>query len=212
MRGLFITFEGTEGCGKSSQLDRLSRHLTRRGHPIVKTREPGGTVLGEQIRKVLLNVKNHGLDPRAELFLYLASRAQHLREVICPALKKGRIVLCDRFSDATLAYQGFGRQLDMKAVRIAVDDAAGGLQPDVTLLLDLDVQLGLARVKNRGKSNRLDREHRAFHERVRCGYLWLAKTQGRRIYVVDASRGIDAVAQDIRRVVEPYVIRYEQRL
>ncbi len=205
MRGLFITFEGTEGSGKSTQIKILARRLIRLGFPVVITREPGGTRFGEQIRKVLLSVQNHALDPRAELFLYLASRTQHLEEVILPALQNGKIVLCDRFSDATLAYQGFGRRLEMKIVRAAVDYAAKGISPHLTLLLDLDVRVGLARVRDRGRSNRLDRELREFHERVRAGYLHLARMNRVRIKIVEASREPAAVADDIRKIVERYL-------
>jgi len=201
-RGFFITFEGTEGSGKSTQIEILARRLIRRGHSVVTTREPGGTRFGEQIRKVLLSVQNHRLDPRAELFLYLASRTQHLEEVILPALRKGKIVLCDRYSDATLAYQGFGRRLDMKIVRAAVTYAAKGFSPDRTLLLDLDVRVGLARVRDRGGSNRLDRELREFHERVRAGYLHLARMNRGRIKIVEASREPAAVSDDIQTIVD----------
>ncbi len=202
MRGFFITFEGTEGSGKSTQIKILARRLTRLGHAVVITREPGGTRFGEQIRKVLLSVQNHGLDPRAELFLYLASRTQHLEEIILPALKNGKIVLCDRFSDATLAYQGFGRRLEMKIVRAAADYAAKGISPDLTLLLDLDVRVGLIRVRDRGRSNRLDREQREFHERVRTGYLRLARLAPRRIKIVEGSREPAAVARNIQSIVD----------
>lgn len=202
MRGFFITFEGTEGSGKSTQIKILARRLTRLGHAVVITREPGGTHFGEQIRKVLLSVQNHGLDPRAELFLYLASRTQHLEEIILPALKNGNVVLCDRFSDATLAYQGFGRRLEMKIVRAASDYAAKGISPDLTLLLDLDVRVGLIRVRDRGRSNRLDRELREFHERVRTGYLRLARLAPRRIKIVEASREPAAVARNIQSIVD----------
>jgi len=205
MRGFFITFEGTEGSGKSTQIEILARYLIRHGHKVVTTREPGGTAFGEQIRRVLLSVKNRRLDPRAELFLYLASRTQHLEEIILPALKKGKIVLCDRFSDATVAYQGFGRRLDMKVVRTAVDYAAKDLSPDLTLLLDLDVRLGLARVKDRGRSNRLDREQREFHQRVRMGYLRLARSEPRRIKVVKASQPPLGVAGEIKKIVNRYL-------
>ena len=205
MRGFFITFEGTEGSGKSTQIETLARYLIRHGHKVVNTREPGGTAFGEQIRRVLLSVKNRRLDPRAELFLYLASRTQHLEEVILPALKKGKIVLCDRFSDATVAYQGFGRRLDRNVVRSAVAYAAKGLSPDLTLLLDLDVRLGLARVKNRGRSNRLDREQREFHQRVRAGYLRLARSEPRRIKIVEASRSPQDVARNIKKIVDRYL-------
>jgi dTMP kinase len=206
MRGYFITFEGTEGSGKSTQIEILARHLIRHGHKVVTTREPGGTAFGEQIRRVLLSVKNHRLDPRAELFLYLASRTQHLEEVILPAMKKGKIVLCDRFSDATVAYQGFGRRLDMKVVRTAVGYAAKGLSPDLTLLLDLDVRLGLARVKDRGRSNRLDREQREFHQRVRVGYLRLARSESGRIKIVEASQSPREVAEHIQKIVDRYLV------
>ncbi|MBI3994398.1 MAG: dTMP kinase [Nitrospirae bacterium] len=202
MRGFFITFEGTEGSGKSTQIGILARRLTRRGYRVIATREPGGTRFGEQIRKVLLSIQNHGLDSRAELFLYLASRAQHLEEVILPALKQGRIVLCDRFSDATLAYQGFGRKLDMKTVRAAVKYAEKGIFPDRTLLLDLEVGVGLDRVRSRGRRNRLDREQRAFHERVRAGYRRLARMNPGRIKIVTAGRNAEAVAEEIRSIID----------
>jgi dTMP kinase len=202
MRGFFITFEGIEGSGKSTQIGILARYLTRKGHRVIVTREPGGTRFGEQIRKILLSVRNHRLDPRAELLLYLASRTQHLEEIIRPALRKGRVVLCDRFSDATLAYQGFGRRLDMKFVQPAVHYAAKGMTPDLTLLLELDVRKGLNRVRHRGRSNRLDQEQRAFHERVRSGYLRLARKDRRRIKMVEASRDPKTVADEIRRMVD----------
>ncbi len=202
MRGLLITFEGTEGSGKSSQLEILARHLRRKGFDVVKTREPGGTGFGEQVRNLLLDVKNRRLDPRTELFLYLASRTQHLEEVILPALRSGKIVLCDRYSDATIAYQGFGRRLDMKIVRIAVDYAAKNIRPDRTFLLDLDVRKGLARVKARGRRDRMDREKMAFHERVRRGYLWLARTHKRRIHRIRASMDMGRVAREIREGAE----------
>jgi dTMP kinase len=205
MRGFFITFEGTEGSGKSSQIGILARYLTQQGHRVVATREPGGTPFGEQIRKVLLNVKNHRLDSRAELFLYLSSRTQHLEEVILPALNKGKIVICDRFSDATLAYQGYGRRLDLKFVRPAVDFSAKGLSPDLTLLLDLDVDVGLARVRIRGRRNRLDREEQQFHERVRAGYLRLARMDRKRIRLIEASDKPKVVAREIRVIVDRYL-------
>lgn len=201
MRGLFITFEGIEGSGKSSQLNLLTRRLRRMGWKVIQTREPGGTRFGNQIRRALLSVQNQGLDPRAELFLYLASRTQHLEEVILPALKKGSVVLCDRFSDATLAYQGFGRRLDMKTVRAAVDYAAKGVRPDLTLLLDLDVRAGLSRVHIRGRADRLDREDVRFHQRVRNGYLRLARSNPRRIRVIDAARERNAVSRDIMEIL-----------
>ena len=209
MRGIFITFEGTEGSGKSSQMNRLARRLARKGYQVIQTREPGGTVTGERIRRVLLSTKSKHLDPRAELFLYLASRTQHLEEVILPALRAGKIVLCDRFTDATLAYQGFGRRLDMRFTRQAVEFAAKRIQPDLTLLLDMDVRTGLTRVKGRGRRNRIDLERLEFHKRVRKGYLWLAKNQNRRIRVLDASREMRPVSRDIEVITDKFLQRYK---
>lgn len=210
--GLFITFEGIEGSGKSTQLTRLAAYLTRRGYTVTITREPGGTLFGEQIRQVLLTIKNRHLDPRTELFLYLASRTQHIEEMILPSLRAGRIVLCDRFSDATLAYQGFGRGLDPSFVRKAVAFASKGLRTDLTLLLDLDVNQGLSRVHGRGVVNRLDREDLEFHQRVRKGYLKLAKAFPRRIRIVEASPGIEAVALSIQKTIASFLKRQEHRL
>ena len=211
MRGLFITLEGIEGCGKTTQMERLAGDLIRRGFKVLKTREPGGTRFGEQIRKILLDQKNDRMDPRTELFLYLASRSQHREDVIVPALKQGKIVLCDRFSDATLAYQGFGRKLNGKVVRTIVDYAAKSHEPDMTLLLDLDVRKGLARVMSRGKVNRMDREKLSFHRRVRSGYLRLAEKARRRIRVIDASQEIAVVTEEIHLILEPLLQRYSRR-
>ncbi len=205
VRGLLITLEGIEGSGKSTQLTRLAAYLTQRGYKVAVTREPGGTPFGEQIRHVLLSAKNQNLDPRAELFLYLASRTQHLEEVILPSLREGIIVLCDRFSDATLAYQGFGRGLDRSFVKEAVIYAAKGLRADLTLLLDLEVNRGLSRMHGRGAANRLDREDLEFHRRVREGYLKLARASHRRIRVVDASPGIETVALSIQKIVAEHL-------
>ena len=211
MRGLFITFEGVEGCGKTTQMEKLAVDLARRGFKILKTREPGGTPVGEKIREVLLDLKNHNLDSRTELFLYLASRSQHREDIIAPALKQGRIILCDRYSDATLAYQGFGRKLNWKFVRMAVDYAALSQQPDITFLLDLDVRKGLARVKKRGRTNRLDREKISFHQRVRSGYLQLARTSKGRIKVIDGSLKIPEVKLEIRQHLEPLIKPFSRR-
>lgn len=208
MKGVFVTFEGIEGSGKSTQIGLLADYLTTLGRPVTLTREPGGTPIGDQVRKILLDPASKGLDPVAELLLYAASRAQHLREVILPALEKGRVVLCDRFSDATLAYQGHGRGLDIDMIRALDRIVTGGRLPDLTILLDIGAAAGLARARGRNSSRQLEHEGRfeneeaAFHHRVREGYLALAKEQPERFRVVDASRSPDEVGQEIREIVD----------
>lgn len=217
MRGLLITFEGIEGSGKSTQLDRLAVQLRQHLLPVVTarekldvktTREPGGTEMGDKIRDLLLDLRSTALRPKAELFLYLAGRCQHMETVIQPLLAKGTIILCDRFSDATIAYQGFGRGLkkDPDFARV-VRYAADGLQPDLTLLLDLDPRTALARVGDRGVVNRLDRETLAFHRRVRTGYRDLADRFPRRIKIIDAKPAADIVAKKIEQIVLPSLSR-----
>lgn len=217
MKGYFITLEGIEGSGKTSQIARLSHRLNARGHLVLVTREPGGTRIGDQIRALILNTQNQEMDPRAELLLYLASRAQHVRQVIAPALAAGRVVLCDRFSDATLAYQGDGRGLSGAMLgemsRFACGgrdpregrDPCEGLVPNLTLLLDLDVKTGLARARARGDADRLEQEDASFHEKVRQGYLRLAHENPARIRVIDAEREIDVVARQIGKVVDAFL-------
>ncbi len=208
MKGLFITFEGTEGSGKTTQISLLADHLTSAGLTVTLTREPGGTPIGDQVRKVLLDPSNKALHPRAELLLYAASRAQHLAERILPALEAGRIVLCDRFSDATLAYQGYGRGLDIGTIRALDQIVTGGMNPHLTLLLDLDAAAGLSRARGRNSSAGLEHEGRfenediAFHDRVRRGYLTLARQDPERVRVVDAARPPDVVQRDIRAIVD----------
>ncbi len=208
MKGVFVTFEGIEGSGKSTQIGLLADYLTTLGRPVTLTREPGGTPIGDQVRKILLDPASKGLDPVAELLLYTASRVQHLREVILPALEKGRVVLCDRFSDATLAYQGHGRGLDIDMIRALDRIVTGGRLPDLTILLDIGAAAGLARARGRNSSRQLEHEGRfeneeaAFHHRVREGYLALAKEQPERFRVVDASRSPDEVGQEIREIVD----------
>ncbi len=216
MRGLFITFEGIEGSGKSTQVARLADRLRKQLLPVVTarekfhveiTREPGGTDMGNKLRDLLLDLRHTDLHPKAELFLYLAGRSQHLETVIRPLLAKGAIILCDRFSDATVAYQGYGRRLLSPVFSRMVDYAADHLQPDLTLLLDLDPRLGLARVGGRGEANRLDREALAFHARVRRGYRELARRTPRRIVIIDAKPSEDKVAEQIARIVLPRLRR-----
>lgn len=208
MKGLFITFEGIEGSGKSSQVALLADYLTAQGRQVAVTREPGGTPIGDQVRAILLDPKNRALDPKAELLLYAASRAQHIREVIAPSLKAGTVVLCDRFADATIAYQGYGRGLDLAMISALDRIVTSGIQPDLTLLLDIEASAGLARARGRNHSRGLENEARfeneeiAFHERVRKGYLALARQQPARVRVVDASQPLEEVQKNIRKIVE----------
>ncbi|MBL8205659.1 MAG: dTMP kinase [Blastocatellia bacterium] len=202
-RGKLITFEGIDGCGKTTQLRMLERILTGRNIPFVSTREPGGTDLGKMIRAALLNVSPHSVDPLAELLLYAADRAQHVREFIAPNLAKGILVLSDRFYDATTAYQGYGRGFDLTLINQLNNLATGGLKPDVTLLFDLDVATGMERIHRRSgdaadnttdaQADRLDREPLEFHERVRNGYLELAHQEPKRYRIIPASGSIETV-------------------
>jgi dTMP kinase len=199
-RGFLLSFEGIEGCGKSTQLKRLATRLRTLGYLVVETREPGGGPIGEQIRAVLLDVTNRGMTPRCELLLYLASRAQHLADIIRPALEKGAVVVCDRFSDATLAYQGFGRAITAPVVRRLNQFATEGLTPDLTLVLDVPVMMGLERKRRAGGLDRLDLERDAFHEAVRKGYLRIAKQEPRRVRVIDGTATISDVSQTVQRI------------
>jgi dTMP kinase len=208
MKGTFITFEGIEGSGKSTQIVLLANYLTARGVRHVLTREPGGTLIGNQIRKILLDPANSALDPAAELLLYAASRAQHLREIIMPALAGGAIVLCDRFSDATLAYQGYGRGLDIEMIRELDRIVTAGMRPDLTLLFDIDAASGIARARGRNNSHGLEAEARfeneelAFHERVKQGYLALVVQEPERFQVLDASSPVEAIQAKVTEIVE----------
>ena len=191
---LFVTFEGVEGSGKSTQLRRVAAHLRAGGHAVVETREPGGTPAGTAIRRLLLGPEAIPLEPLAELHLYCADRAQHVAEVIRPALAARRIVLCDRFSDSTLAYQGWGRGLDVPTIRTLDALARAGLAPALTVLLDLPVVEGLARARGRGAaSDRFEAAPLAFHERVRAGFQTLAAEAPTRFLVVDATQPKAAV-------------------
>ena len=192
-RGVFITFEGGDGCGKSTQLRRLARRLEAAGIPVRTLREPGGTVVGEAVRGVLLDPDNLGMDPFAELMLYEASRAQLVAEVIEPSLESGEVVLCDRFADSTTAYQGHARGLPLAEVAALNDVATGGLAPDRTVLLDIDPALGIQRATTES-ADRLEGEDLSFHERVRQGFLAIAANEPDRIRVVDASGDVETVA------------------
>jgi len=198
-RGKFITFEGLDGCGKSTQLELLADELRKQGHAVVVTREPGGTDTGEKIRRLLLDTRTSGLAPMAELGLMFASRAQHIHEVILPGLNAGRIVLCDRFTDSSEAYQGGGRKLGSKVVLELHRVLCGDMKPDLTILMDSDVAASVerARRRNRGRDSsendegRFEKENRAFFTRVRNTYLEIANREPERVMVVDA-RGTPA--------------------
>jgi len=199
---MFITFEGPEGSGKSTQIRLLAEFLRARGLSVEVVREPGGTPIGDQVRHVLHDTANTAMSPEAEVLLYSASRAQLVSQRIRPSLAAGRIVLCDRYADSTMAYQGYGRGLDLGMLAALTEIATGGLKPDLTLLLDLDVSAGLSRRRVRGEEmNRLDLEAVAFHERVREGYRLLANADPERWVRIQADRPVDVVATDIREAV-----------
>lgn len=194
--GLFLTFEGPEGAGKSTQLAALVRRLRAAGHTVTETREPGGTLLGTEVRRVVLDPALE-MGPLPEFLLYSASRAQLVAEVIRPALERGEVVVCDRYADSTLAYQGYGRGLDLGFLERVTQEATGGLRPDLTVLLDLDPALGLARAARRGQPDRLERADLAFHTRVREGFLALAAAEPGRVLVMDAARPENDLSADI---------------
>ncbi|MDX1613945.1 MAG: dTMP kinase [Candidatus Promineifilaceae bacterium] len=199
---MLITFEGSEGSGKSTQIEMLARFLRERGHRVTTTREPGGTRIGEQVRHCLHHVDHQEMAPASEALLYSASRAQLVAEVIRPALADGHIVLSDRYSDSTLAYQGYGRGLDLVALETITHFATGGLRPDLTLFLDVDVRQGLARRNDSASEiNRMDMQTEAFYQRVRDGYLELMRQDPARWRIVDASLPVEQVQRLIRRVV-----------
>lgn len=200
MKGLFITFEGSEGCGKSTQSKMLSSHLKRMGRKVVFLREPGGTKISEKIRKVLLDAKNHEMSPTCETLLYMAARAQLVKEIIRPALEKGSIVISDRFLDSTVVYQGYGLGIDAAIISAIGAFATSGLKPDLTILLDLPVEKGL---KHREASkDRIEARPLSYHLRVRRGYLALAKAEPRRIKIVKVAQKKAKTQEVIRNLVE----------
>ncbi|MEJ2532613.1 MAG: dTMP kinase [Halioglobus sp.] len=196
-RGVFITFEGGEGVGKSTNIAFLEEYLTSRGVELVVTREPGGTRIGEEIRRLLLQVRDDAVAPMAELLLIFAARAQHIAEIIEPALGSGKWVLCDRFTDATYAYQCGGRGLDARKVRMLETLVQGELRPDCTILLDAPVATGMARADGRGELDRFEQEHELFFERVRATYLRLAREGSGRYRVIDAGLPLEEVQKQL---------------
>jgi dTMP kinase len=205
----FITFEGGDGSGKTTQLKALESYLAARGKSCLSTREPGGTSLGEHIRQVLLEVGQQPITSATELFLYLADRAQHIHEVIIPALAQGKIVLCDRHTDSTLAYQGYGRGIDLGLLRSLNDIASQGIKPDLTLLFDCPVEIGLSRTAQRQSKttlerseDRFEREKIEFHKRIRAGFLELARAEPPRFRIIDAAGSVEEVAQEIKNIID----------
>lgn len=203
----FITFEGIEGCGKTTQLRLLARRLEQAGHAVTVTREPGGCPIADQIRNILLDAENQAITPLTELLLYAAARSQHMSEVVTPALDAGGIVLCDRFTDATIAYQGYGRKLDLEVIHKLNQLATSGIGPDLTVLLDCPAETGLKRAISRinnapgAREERFELESLQFHQRVRDGYLALARQEPERFVIIDATAGIRETEEAIAAAV-----------
>ena len=203
--GLFITFEGIEGSGKTTQVTLAGEYLDGRNVSFLVTSEPGGCDLGKELRRLLLESASPWISERAELFLFAADRAQHVEEIILPALKEKAIVLCDRYCDATIAYQGYGRGLDLEVINIVNNYAARSLKPDYTILLDVHPERGLERVRSRSsakeKNDRFEGEQLEFHRRVREGYLSRAKAEPRRFHIINADADVDAVFEQVKSIL-----------
>jgi dTMP kinase len=204
--GKFITLEGIEGVGKSSNLLYIKELLESSGHDCVVTREPGGTSLGEALRALLLSHSEEDMSPDAEMLMMFAARAEHLSKVILPALNSGKSVLCDRFTEATYAYQGGGRQLDVDKIRGLESWVQGELRPDLTIVLDAPVETGRARASSRSEPDRIEKEQDEFFQRVRAAYIDLAKNNPQRICLIDASKDLAAVQQQVRKMLIEYNI------
>lgn len=205
---LFITFEGIEGCGKTTQISLLKEYLEQKDYSVVATREPGGTQIGDSMRTILLDSRNTHIDIKTELLLYEASRAQHIKDVVRPALDKGSIVLCDRFTDATLAYQGYAQRINKDLIERLNQFATDNITPDFTILIDCPVEIGLKRAKKRGATvnqkineDRFEEKNISFHQNVRLGYLQIAECNSNRIHIVDGREDVSTVQQGIRTVV-----------
>lgn len=201
IKGIFITFEGIEGCGKSTQAMLLAKELKSAGYRVKLTREPGGTSLGNSVRRILLNSRGLNILPLSELFLYLVSRYQHVEEVIKKELAKKCIVISDRFSDSSVAYQGYGRGLGVAFVAKLDRIATGGLKPDLTFILDCPSEVGIKRILSKRIPDRIEKEKIAFHERVRKGYLEIAKKNNKRIVIIDATKKKEEISKEIISVV-----------
>jgi dTMP kinase len=204
-KGLFITLEGVEGAGKSTLMDFVADLFSKAGHEVIQTREPGGTKTGEQIRNILLDSNNIGLTNDTELLLMFAARVQHIQEVIKPALSSGKVVICDRFTDASYAYQGGGRGIEQTRIKQLEDWAQQGLKPDLTLLFDLDVEIGLRRAGKRSEADRFEQEDIDFFERIRLCYLDRAKNEPERFRIIDSAQSFDNVKQQIQDILQNHL-------
>ncbi len=200
MRGRFITFEGLDGAGKTTQIRMLGERLKSLGKKVIYTREPGGTIISEEIRKILLDPANTEMIDRTEALLYAAARAQHVEELIRPALNEGKIVLCDRFIDSTIAYQGFGRGIDLAFLNMLNNMAVAGLIPDLTLIIDIEPALGIDRISE--KKDRIEQEHVDFHEKVRQGFYHLASLDPQRCKIINGSRDKEIVHDEVVRMIK----------
>jgi dTMP kinase len=214
-RGFLVTFEGIEGCGKTTQLKLASRWLQELRFNVCATREPGGTEIGNQIRKILLSESNSGIAPLSEALLYMADRFQHIEQVIRPALTSGQIVLCDRYHDSTIAYQGYARQIPLDLLNSIWKTCGDALEPDLTLLFDLEPSIGLERsfrklAAQQIDESRFEKEALGFHARVRDGFLQLAKQNPHRIHIIDASSSIDAVHAEVVRILQDYLKKHHE--
>lgn len=193
-KGLFITFEGADGCGKTTQMKLLAEYLQKQGHDVVLTREPGGKGLGEKVREILLNYDGEVSD-RCESFLFLADRAQNIDIIVNPAVEAGKIVLCDRHTDSTVAYQGYGRGLDLDRINLLNNIAVNGRKPDLTFVFDIDTETSMKRVGK--EKDRMESAGLEFHNRVREGYLKIAQQESERIKVIDASKSIEEIHKEV---------------
>ena len=205
MKGVFISFEGIEGTGKSTQARLLADHLKEKGYRVIQTMEPGGTRISLKIRELLLSMESKEMDHVAELLLYNAARVQHIKEIIGPGLERGDIVITDRFSDSTVAYQGYARGIDLQLIDSLDMLATKKLRPDITILFDIDVRTGLERNKELGKNDRLELEDISFHEKVRKGFLQIAAREPGRITVVDCSESLDRVHQKVVKIISEFL-------
>mgnify|MGYP002536982434 FL=1 len=201
-RGLFITFEGADGCGKTTQLNLLKEYFEKVGKDVVLTREPGAKGLGEHVRKILLNYDGVVSD-RCESFLFLADRAQNVDVIVNPAINEGKIVLCDRHTDSTVAYQGYGRGLDINEINMLNNLATGGMKPDLTLVFDVDIETSMQRVGN--EKDRMEQSGNEFFNRVRYGYLKIAEQEPNRVKVIDSTQSIEDVHEDVIKIINSYM-------
>ncbi len=199
-KGIFVTFEGIDGCGKSTQIAKAAEYLKEKSIPFILTREPGGTLLAEKIRELILSPQNSEMKNSCELLLYLSSRAQHVEEKIRPALEKGTTVLCDRYQEATFAYQGFGRGYPLNLLKQLNQFATGGLTPSKTFIFDISVECAFERLKKTGKApDRLEKNPREFHQKIREGYLALASAQPKRIRLLQGEKPVDEIFEEVKR-------------